>query len=293
MRSASPSSTPVSATSATSALPRRVWRRYVASQAARWATSISWNALFSFVPIVLLLVSLLGLLLSNRGFAIAVEARIATLGNTVASRAELRSTLAAFREHTGLLAGVGALGLVWSGSSLFASMDDALSHLYVARSRPFIRKRLMGVAMIVVFAVLIVPLLLSASLLTEGTRFSVLPHGFPVWAVSLIQFVAGAIDGALIYTAIYMIIPHRRQRLVHVLPGAVVAGVLLELVTLLFPLYFKATGSVAVYGAVFAVVVLLIAYFFFVGQITMIGAILNVELDRETSAHASAMSDPA
>ena len=266
---------------------RRVWRRYRDAQAARWATSIAWNGLFSFVPMVLLLVSLLGLLLSNRGFALGVEVRIARLGGTVADSAEIRSTLAAFREHTGLLAGIGAVTLLWSGAALFSAMDDALSQLYGVRSRPFLRKRLMGIGMIVVFTVLIVPLLLSASLLSEGTRFSILPHDVPVWVVSVIQFVAGAIDGTLIYAAIYHIIPNRRQRLRRVLPGAALAGVLLELVTLLFPLYFKATNSAATYGAIFAVIVLLITYFFLLGQITMLGGILNAELEQRRGTEAS------
>jgi membrane protein len=262
-------------------LLRRLWHRYRAAQAARWATSISWNALFSFVPIVLLLVSLLGLLLSNSSFALAVELRIARLGDTVASRAEIRSTLAAFRAHTGLLAAIGAVALVWSGSALFSAMDDALSRLYNEKARPFLRKRLMGIGMIAIFTALIVPLLVSASLLSEGSRFSMLPGGVPVWVVSLVQFVTGAIDGALIYTAIYLIIPHRKQRLRHVLPGALTSGTLLELVTLLFPLFFKATGSVSSYGVIFSVVVLLITYCYLVGQITMLGAILNIELDPE------------
>ena len=258
-----------------------MWRRYRSVQAGRWATSISWNGLFSFVPMVLLLVSLLGLLLQNRGVALAIEVRIARLGGAVGNSAEIRSTLAAFREHTGLLAGVGLVTLLWSGAALFSAMDDALSHVYGTTSRPFIRKRLMGIGMILVFTALIVPLLLSASLLSEGTRFSIIPKDVPVWVVSLIQFVAGAVDGVLIYAAIYHVIPNRKQRLRHVLPGAILAGVLLELVTLLFPLYFEATNSAATYGAIFAVIVLLITYFFLLGQITMLGAIFNVELDPE------------
>ncbi|MFN2582264.1 MAG: YihY/virulence factor BrkB family protein [Candidatus Dormibacteria bacterium] len=258
---------------------RRVVRRYAQTNSASYATSISWNALFSLVPIILLLVTLLGLALQNRGFAVAVEARIARLGDTINDRNDIRSALAAFRDHTGLLALIGAVTLLWSGSGLFSAMDNALSPLYGERARPWVRKKLMSFGMTLLFTALIVPLMLSAVLLSEGTRFSVLPRDLPVWLVSMIQFAAGALDGTLIYAAIYYVIPHRKQRLRHVLPGAVFSGAALELVTLLFPLYFELTDSFKTYGILFAVIVLLVTYFYLVGQITMLGGLLNVELD--------------
>jgi membrane protein len=269
---------------------RRVARRYWKSGASTWATSISWNALASFVPIVLLLVSLLGFLYAiDRGFGIAVEARIARLGTTVVSRSEMRSALAAFRDHTGLIAGVGLVTLLWSGSGLFSAMDNALSDIYGVDARPYVRKRLRACGMTVLFTLLLTPLVVSAALLTEGRRFSLLPAQTPLVVLWIIQFVAGALDGALIFTAIYRLVPNRRLRLHRVLPGALFAGALLELVTLLFPLWLHLFDSAASYGVLFSAVVLLIAYFYLVGQITIVGALVNVELDHAIGAEEGAV----
>jgi len=261
------------------ALRVRVWRRYHASHASRWATVISWNGLFAFIPIVLVLVTLIALLLRQRGFDVALEARIVNFAQSPADKLAIRDALADFRDRSTVLVIVSILGLIWSGSALFSAIDDALSNLYGVRSRRFVRKRLRAIAMIFVFTAMMLPLLVSSSLLTAGGRYSLVPAATPVALVIPLQIVAGAIDGTLLYAVVYLVGPNRRQHLRRVLPGAAVAGVLLEGFTLLFPLYLRISGGFATYGIVFALVILLIAYFFFIGQITVIGALVNIELD--------------
>jgi membrane protein len=256
-----------------------VFRRYHQDHAGRWSTIIAWNALFAFIPIVLVVVTILGLLLAHHGFAQQVESRIASLGQTAAERNEIRAALNGFRQHSGVLAAVSIVGLLWGGSALFTAMDDALSNIYGAAARRFVRKRLRAVAMIFVFTLLIIPLLLSSTLLSVGQRFSLLPAGFPGAVAAVLQFVLGALDGALIFAVIYRFVPNRRMPLRRALPGAVFAGVLLEAFTLLFPAYVRATDGFATYGVIFALLLLLITYFFFLGQITVIGALVNVELE--------------
>jgi hypothetical protein len=59
------------------------------------------------------------------------------------------------------------------------------------------------------------------------------------------------------------------------LPGALVSGVLFELITLLFPIYITLTNSVATYGKTFGFFFVLTTFFFFVGLITMVGVEIN------------------
>jgi len=83
----------------------------------------------------------------------------------------------------------------------------------------------------------------------------------------------------VLFASIFFVVPHRKQRLRHVLPGAVAAGGLLEGLTLLFPLYFKLSGGFAAYGAFFALFFLLLTYMYFLGQILMIGGAVNAEYE--------------
>jgi len=54
-----------------------------------------------------------------------------------------------------------------------------------------------------------------------------------------------------------------------------VAGILFELVTLLFPLYLSINRGINQYGATFGLLFLLMTFFFFLGLITMIGVEVN------------------
>jgi membrane protein len=258
----------------------RLWSIYRASDSSRWATVISWNALVAFIPIVLTVVTVIALLLNGEGFAREVQARIVSLGGSGADRTAIRTALNAFRERSDVLVAVSLVTLAWTGSGLFSCMDDALSSLYGVRARPFIRKRLMAMRMMVIFAVLLIPLLVSSTLLSVGHRLSLLPAGFPDAAAVVLQLLIGAIIGTLMFIAVYHGVPNLKLRLRSILRGAFVAGMLLEAFTFLFPLYFQVTNGFATYGQVFALLLILIGYFFFLGQIVMIGALVNVERSR-------------
>jgi hypothetical protein len=73
----------------------------------------------------------------------------------------------------------------------------------------------------------------------------------------------------------YYVIPNRKQQFRKVLPGALVAGLLFELITLLFPLYLSINNGINQYGKTFGLFFLLMTFFFFLGLITMIGVEVN------------------
>ena len=60
---------------------------------------------------------------------------------------------AGVQQHSGLFGGVSVIGLVWSGSSLFTSMEFALGMVIGARQRPFLRQRGMALVLTVLFVV--------------------------------------------------------------------------------------------------------------------------------------------
>jgi membrane protein len=235
-------------------LPVRAIRRFLDNQGPNWGTLVAWNALFAFFPIVLVTITVLGLVLQDPGNS--------------------------FKEKTGIYAIIGFAGLFWSGSSLFGAMDQGLSCLYGCRPRDFLPQKLMSLGMILLFTALTMPLMLSGSLLGVIEHLRLLPRVFRTGPVSLLlQIGLGIIDAGLLFTAIYYVVPNRRQRLRRVLPGALVAAALFEGFTLLFPLYIKLTGGFATYGQTFALFFLLLFYFFVLGQIVEIGGAFTAELD--------------
>jgi uncharacterized BrkB/YihY/UPF0761 family membrane protein len=139
-----------------------------------------------------------------------------------------------------------------------------------------------------------VPLILSGSLLSLLEKLPVVPGVLRTGPASLlIQIGLGILDATVLFTAIYYVVPHRRQRLLQVLPGALVAAALFEGFTLVFPLYFRVSGGFATYGQTFALFFLLLFYFFVLGQIVMIGGAVNAERDLRRRSGESGSGESA
>jgi membrane protein len=269
------------------AFPVRAIKRYLDSQGPNSATLIAWNALFAVFPIVLVTITVLGLVLQNPTIAQNVQTAVVDALPGKNAQGQVLDALNGVKHNTGVFAIVGFAGLLWGGSALFGAIEQGLSTLYGRKPRDFVRQKLMSFAMIFLFTALAVPLVLSSALLPALQSLNFVPAIFTSGPAGLIiQIAAGILDGTLIFLAIYYVVPNRRQHLRFVLPGAITAGVLLEAFTFVFPLYVRLAGGFNAYGATFALFFLLMTYMFFLGQITVIGGVVNAEyeLSREPEA---------
>jgi hypothetical protein len=112
------------------------------------------------------------------------------------------------QHQTGLFALLALVGFLWTGSGLFGAMEEAFSVVFQTPTRPFLRQKLMAVAMMGLFAVL--------ALLAVGTSALSLTKGDTGYVV---QVAIGVVSGFVLFFAIYTVVPNRRQRLSRVLPG--------------------------------------------------------------------------
>jgi len=244
---------------------------YLSHNGPNQATLISWNLLFAIFPIVILAVTLAGVALHDPAAGRAVAKAVASLLPGGRGSAVVKA-LDAFHRDSGWLAIVGVVGLIWSGTSLFGAMDQAFAAISDGKSRSFLPQKLMSVAMIVLFTVLAVPIVLSSSLLAV---FESLPQ-VPSWLHSgplalLLQALAAALVGTVLFGAIYGLVPHQRPRLLPLLRGAATSGVLFEVLSLAFPLYFHLEHGFSSYGSTFGLFFVILAYAFLAAQITVLG----------------------
>ncbi len=243
-----------------------------------FAVNIAWNTLFAFFPIILLISTTLTALFGGGDIGNAVDQNIERVipGDT---GIQIALALHSFHRATGPLLALSILGLLWSGTGLFGALEQGSNALYSAKPRSFVRQKLMGVVLIAVFTVLVALEVGSASALSFVTSLPNVP-GFvrSTEAATLIQVGFGIFDGLLLFGAIFVLVPNRKRRIRDVWPGALVAALLLEGFTLLFPLYFTLQHGFTTYGTTFALFFLLLTFAFWVAQITMLGGAVNVEL---------------
>ena len=74
---------------------------------------------------------------------------------------------------------------------------------------------------------------------------------------------------------LYRFVPNRTFTLHEVLPGAVLAGILIEVLSLAFPLYARYAGRFNTYGAQFGLFFLLATWFYLLSELLLLGAVYN------------------
>src|SRR3984893_10269172 len=277
--------------------------KVIGDQAPYWAALIAWNALFAMFPIVIFASSLLGYAL--RMFGAANDAVYKTIFSVIPGdpkqQAELFNAVYGVKSQSGVLFIIGLVGLLWGGSALFGAIEQAFAVIYHTRPRDFIRQRAIAFGMVFLFTILVGVAVATSALLPALKHIpNMPPFLYSGAAAFILQVLVGVTAGFLLFGSMYYVIPNRKQEFHKIVPGALVAGVLFELITLLFPLYISLNNGINQYGKTFGLFFLLMTFFFFFGLVTMIGVEINsviypVPIDlpgKEAHAVAPAESGP-
>jgi YihY family inner membrane protein len=211
--------------------------------------------------------SILGLAIRDPGAESRAQLLILQLfpGN---AQPELQSALHGVKQAAGWMGLVSIGGLVWSASSIFGTMEFVLTEIFGTKQRDLIRQKLMGLVMMLLLVVAIVATVGVNSL----AAFIPTSYSWMAWGLT---FVAGALVMIGLLTVLYRFVPNRTFTLAQVLPGALLAGVLIEVLTLAFPLYGRFAGHFNTYGAQFGLFFLLATWFYLLSELLLLGAVYN------------------
>ena len=278
----------------------RVILKYAEDDGPNWATLIAWNAFSALLPITLALASLVGFVLSGSGVREESVSRLVLqiLPSDLNAQGQAIAAIKGLEDRSGIFALLAILGFLWIASNLFGAMEAAFDQALRCPRRGVLRQKAMSLLLMAAFMLFtligvgssallsLLPMLPEASSLSQG----------PVAPV--VQFVVGAAAGVLLFSILYRVVPNTELSFRTVLPGALMAGVTFEVLSLLLPLYLDVNRSINEYGKTFALIFFLFFFFFLLGTITMIGVEINsVVLERSPrerapgSALASATRD--
>lgn len=236
--------------------------------AGNYAMAVAMSALFSMFPLILAVLAVTGLVLPDPARQSQVYHSIAGIF-PASSQSEILSALHGVKHNAGLLGVIALIGLLWAGTNLFASLEFALSKVFDYTQRNIVKQRLMGLLMIAGFGVTVV--------LIVATNSAVAALG--TWGPPAFRFAVVVIIGAAILTAccvvIYRWVPNRRYSVRQMLPGGTLAGIAMEAISLLFPLYVRLAHGFNTYGQQFGLFFLLATWVTLLAQVLLFGAVFN------------------
>jgi membrane protein len=257
-------------------LTLEVARKYAEDGGPLIAAAISFFALLSMIPLVLLGIWALGHFLSSHdAFARVVNYLEDDLPGSGSIVEPYLHALVKSQRAIGWLA-VG--GLTWSASQGFVILESAMNlALRVRARRSFIASRMLGLGMIVLAGGSLLLSLLITSTLTAIRAYSLDLVGWPAGHIPMIWSVIGVIVSALLtilsFSVIYQLMPNTRVPWRSAVVAGAIAGLAWEIAKRGFTFYLPRTATAIklVYGSV-AGVIGLVLWIYYSSVILVLGA---------------------
>ena len=243
--------------------------KFLRDRGTHLAAMIAYFALLSFVPLLFLALSLVGL----AGEPSASSELISQLRRTfpAASVDRLIDVVKTTQEHATALGIVGAVGLLWGSLGFFSVLESAFNIVYGLPNRSFVRQKalvlvLVAGALIVLFAALVV-----ASLGGDLADRAGVAAGVVANVYSILVSTALILGGVWI---VYFVLTNAPLGWRETLPGAAFAAVLLQASFQILPVFVHATHKLVALQA-FGGLVLLLVWLYLMSNVIVLGAEVN------------------
>ena len=259
-------------------LLKETYSEWSEDKATRLAAALAYYTAFSVAPLLLISISVAGLVFGREAAEGRVFAQLqgllgpgaaATIQESVAKSQDTgASTISAI---------IGLAMLVWSASGVFSQLQDSLNTIWEVAPDPnagwlaTIRRRFMSMTMVLgIGFLLLVSLVLSAGISAVGNLLSgFLPGGEILWQG--VNFVLGFAVVALLFAAIYKVLPDAEVAWSDVWVGAVVTSFLFTVGRILIGLYLGHASVGSTFGAAGSLLVFLV-WVYYSAQILFFGA---------------------
>lgn len=269
---------------------RRAFREFVADDCMGLAQQIAFSSLLAFLPAMILLIGLLGLI----GAYEDLKEFLGTVApGAVIDAIDLAQESAAGRSGASAAAVVlGLFGAVWASSGAMNAVIKAVNRAYEQpETRPFWKVRLYAI------------LLVAATGLVTAALFLLIVFGGPLgraiadqanlgaawdWVWGIFRWPLAFATILLFFAFVYYLAPNKPQRNWRwISPGSLIGGVLWLALSGLFALYTSFSDSYdKTYGSLAGGIILLL-WLNYSAFALLFGAELNSELDRQADIRAA------
>jgi membrane protein len=277
----------------------RTIRLYNADSCGTYAAAIAYYAIFSLVPLSLIILSIFGLVVDHNRITSFVFEQL-PLQETPQVQENVASIVSRAQSISAAGLGFGVLALLWSSSGIFSAVRRGLNAAaHRKTSRPYWHGKLLDLALVPALGILIilsVGLTAATDVLIERVG-SLGPLDFDTnLALRISGYVLPAGVSFSMFALLYRYVPTARPVWAEALSGAIFATVLFELAKNLYAFAFSLTAfstDTAIYAG-FGTVLGFLLWLFVNASILLLGAEFGRALMRpEWSQQADAETEAA
>ena len=233
---------------------------------------IAYFALLSFVPLSFLALSVLGLTgRADESSFLVKEIRKTLPGVPIVRIVDLVN---AVRNDAATLGVIGGVALLWTSLSLFSVLESAFNIVYGRANRSFLRGKWLALVLMTGSLVTLFLALLAGSLGAEALRRyapGVVGSGVSAYFVSIVLSSLGVF---VFLVSAYYVLTNVELTVRDVLPGALLATVLLQVTFQALPLYVrfaKVNPALHTFGGT----AILLVWLYVMSNVIVFGAELN------------------
>jgi membrane protein len=251
---------------------RALVAKFFADRGTHLAAMVAYFALLSFVPLVFLSLSLLGLV--HRADASDFLVKELSRAFPTSSLTSILTLVHRVQDNAATLGIVGGVALLWSSLSLFSALESAFNIVYGKPNRPFLRgKGIAAVVMVATITTLFVSLIIGALGVEIVKRYA---PGFAGNSIAAyILSIAVSLLGVFVFVlAAYRLLTNTEVSVRDVMPGAVLAAIVLEASFQVVPVFVRLADVSPVLRVLGGPVILLL-WLYVMANVIVFGAELN------------------
>ena len=250
---------------------------FIDDEALSRGAAIAFYTVTSIAPVLLIVVAIAGLAFGHDAAQNAIITQLSGLMGQQTAEVIQAAIASAAGKSSGILANIiGVATLVATASGVFGEMQSALNAIWKAKPQAttvsrLIQARATSLGLVAALGfLLIVSLAVSAGLTAFGNYLdSIVPIGKLI--LPILNFAVSLALLAVLFAAIYKVLPDRRLQWRDVVIGAVVTAVLFSIGKTLIGWYLGSSAVASSYGAAGGLIVLLLWVYYSV-QVFLLGA---------------------
>lgn len=261
------------------AILKAAFNGFMNDLALKYSASLAYYTIFSLAPLLLLVISIVGLVFGKDASQGRVFYEINGLvGNDAAKQIQSMIKSLEMSGKSTISVIIGVVTLIIGATTVFGEIQESINLIWQVKPKPkvgwikLLKNRLLSGSMIVTIGfLLLVSLIINGALLALSDH---LKHFLPAITITLFNVLNAFISFvviAVLFAVIFKVLPDARISWKDVRSGAIFTAVLFMIGRLVIGIYISQSGTSSTYGAAGSLIVILL-WIYYTAAILYFGA---------------------